>query len=103
MSNSPLSSLRLPLSPYTDDDFDELTKTNEQMGRLQLYSKGIAVDWRLIGAGNYGIREADESITPLGEAVDVLPIARRPQAMDFSQLEAIVVSNDPKSETFTDI
>lgn len=87
----------------SDADFAELARGSTFLGRLQLYTKGKAINQRLIGPGEYGVPESDESITVLGDAVDVIPLAKRAKALDMSDKDAIVQSFDPKSDVFQDI
>lgn len=84
----------------TDEMFDDMAKGGDFLGRLQLYSKGAAVSKGQIGPGRWGIPESAESITDLGPSIDVLPLARRPKALDMSDKEAIVANYDPTSEEF---
>lgn len=96
--------LNLPSTQLADDAvFNDLAKSNEFLARLQLYTKGSAVNRKLIGPGEFGIPESDEQIIGLGESVDVIALARRPKALDMSDKDAILVSYDAKSATFQDI
>lgn len=67
--------------------------------RLQLFTRGKAVDAGMIPAGHYGIPEADDTIRDLGPAIDALFLARRPKAMDMSG-DTIVINYDPRSAEF---
>lgn len=99
-----LVGLNLPSTQLADDAvFNDLAKSNEFLSRLQLYTKGSAINRKLIGPGEFGIPESDEHIIGLGETVDVIALARRPKALDMSDKEAILVSYDAKSPTFQDI
>ena len=84
----------------TDDQFAELAKSADFRGRLQLFTKGKAVNRKLVGPGNYGIPESDEKVQDLGDAIHIIPLARRPKAIDLTDPEAIIVSYDPNSEEF---
>lgn len=96
--------LNLPSTQMANDAaYNELAKSNEFLGRLQLYTKGSAVNRKLVGPGEFGIPEGDDEIHKLGESVDVLVLARRPKALDMSDREAILVSYDPSTDTFKDI
>ena len=44
----------------TDDQFLELAKSSEFIGRLQLFTKGKAINKGLVKPGSYGIPESDE-------------------------------------------
>ena len=54
----------------------------------------------LIPSGHYGIPECDEEIIDLGTSVDMLPLARRPKAIDMTDMEALVISYDMESAEF---
>jgi len=84
----------------TDDQFAELAKGGDYIGRMQLYTKSKANLKGLIPTGHYGIPESDEEIIDLGDSVDLLPLARRPKAIDMSDMEALVISYDMESAEF---
>ena len=84
----------------TDDQFAELAKGGDYIGRMQLYTKSKANMKGLIPQGHYGIPESDEEIIDLGDSVDLLPLARRPKAIDMTDMEALVISYDMESEEF---
>ena len=46
----------------SDDQFADLAKSADYIGRLQLFTKGKAVNKKLVGPGNYGIPESDEEV-----------------------------------------
>lgn len=99
-----LNSINLPSTQLASDEvYEGLAKSTEFLGRLQLYTKGTAINKKLIGPGEYGIPEGDEEITKLGESIDLIPLARRPKAIDMSDKEAIIISYDPTTEMFKDI
>lgn len=83
-----------------DDIYDGLAKSAEFLGRLQLYSKGKAIDKGLVKPGSYGIPESAEDIVDLGNSIDILVLARRPKAMDMTDLEALLVSYNNESPEF---
>jgi hypothetical protein len=82
-----------------DEGFDKLAKGVDFLARLQLFSKGKAINQGLITPGNWGIPEGD-AITDLGKTVDLMPFARRPKAIDLSDKDAIVTNYDMESEEF---
>lgn len=84
----------------SDDQFMELARSADFLGRLQLYTKGKAVNRKLVGPGNYGIPASDEEVQDLGDEIDVLVLARRPKAIDMTDNEAIIVSYDPECAEF---
>ena len=85
-----------------DDQFDELAKSSEFLGRLQLYTKGKAINKGRVGPGHYGIPEG-EDVTDLGDMIDLYVLARRPKAIDMTDTDAILVSYDPDCEEFNRI
>jgi hypothetical protein len=84
----------------TDDQFAELAKGGDYIGRMQLFTKSKANMKGLIPSGHYGIPESDEEIIDLGPSVDLLPLARRPKAIDMTDMEALVITYDMESEEF---
>lgn len=83
----------------SDADFDSIAKSSDFLPRLQLFTKGKAVNRKLVGPGNYGIPISDDEVTDLNDEVDIIPLARRPKAIDLSDRENIVSSfdiNDPE-------
>jgi len=98
-----LNQLSTQVGMGSDEDFADLSKGTTFLGRLQLFTKGTAVNKKLIGPGEFGIPESDEQIIGLGETVDILPLARRPKAIDLSDKEAIITVYDPQSDVFKDI
>jgi len=87
----------------TDDQFTELAKGGDFIGRMQLYTKGKAINKELIRPGHYGVPESDDEVVDLGVTVDILPLARRPKAIDMTDLEALVLNYDPESAEFARI
>jgi len=83
----------------TDEDFEAIAKSSDFLSRLQLYTKGKAVNKKLVLPGNYGIPVTDDEVTDLGDEIDFLPLARRPKAIDLKDPENIVAVfdvNDPE-------
>jgi hypothetical protein len=87
----------------TDEQFEQMARNTTFLGRLQLFSKGNAINEGLIPPGTYGIPESDKKIVNLGKSIDILPLARRLKALDLSDKEAIVANYDAKSDAFKDI
>ncbi len=87
----------------SDEQFDEMSRSTGFLGRLQLFSKGNAINEGLIPPGSYGIPESDKKIVKLGPSIDVLPLARRLKALDMSDAEAIIANYDATSDEFKDI
>lgn len=84
----------------TDDQFAELAKGGDYINRLKLYTKSKDSIKGLIADGHYGIPESDEKVIDLGVSVDILPLARRPKAIDMNDMEALVISYDTEAEEF---
>ncbi len=84
----------------TDAVYDDLAKGGDFLSRLQLYTKGKAIDKGLIKPGHYGIPVSEEEITDLGDSIDLLVIGRRPKAIDMTDKEAIIVVHDHNSSEF---
>lgn len=101
--NNALVALNLDQLPSvqlgSDEDFAEIAKSSDFLGRLQLYTKGKAINKGLVRPGHYGIPESDEVVIDLGDTIDILPLARRPKAIDMSDKDVIVVY-DVKSAEF---
>lgn len=101
--NTDLSVIDVNQLPATqvggDDIYDGLAKGQDYLLRVQLYTKGKAVDQRKVRGGEYGIPDGDE-ITVLGDEMDILVLARRPKAIDMNDPEAIFVSHDNESAEF---
>jgi len=96
----PVDYTQLPaVSMGSDDSFAELAKGSDFLGRLQLYSKGAAISKGKIKPGTWGIPDG-EDITDLGKSVDCIPYARRPKAIDLSDVEAIITDYDMESGEF---
>lgn len=91
---------QLPSTSVASDNYDDLTKGADFLQRIQLYTKGKAIDKGLIPPGQYGVPQSDDDITSLGNSIDILPLARRPKAVDFSDKEAIITVYDPESDEF---
>jgi hypothetical protein len=103
-SSTNLVAVNLEQLPSTqigsDDQFTELARSSDFLGRLQLFTKGKAVNRKLVEPGNYGIPASDEEVNDLGDEIDIIPLARRPKAIDMTDSEAIIVSYDPDTEEF---
>ncbi len=82
------------------DLLSELTKSSEFFDRIQLYSKGGAIDKDLIRPGHFGVPNGEDNIKDLGVEIDILPLVCRAKALDLSDRDAIVTNYDPTSDTF---
>jgi len=66
----------------------------------QLFTKGEAIDTGRIRPGHWGIPEGESEIIDLTDSVDVLPLARRPKALDMSDKSAVIANYDETSAEF---
>ena len=82
--------------------FSDLTANQAFVDRIQLFTKGKAVDQGKITPGHYGIPTGDE-VQDLGAEIDVIPLVCRPKAIDMRDRDAVVVSYDPSTELFQSI
>ena len=83
----------------SDDAFAALAKGGGDWLRyIKLCSNDKYAKTRKIPAGHWGIPGTEETIEDLGPSIDVLPLARRPKALDMSDKTAIVTSYDEQSE-----
>ena len=87
----------------SDDDFNDLGSSSKFLRRIELKSKGALIDTGKVGPGHYCIVKSSEDADDLGDSIDVLPLARRPKAIDMNDTEQIVVTYDRKSVLFKDI
>ena len=79
--------------------FDALTRSGGFLPRLQLYTKGAAVNHGKIRPGEFGIPNGDD-VKVLGRSIDVVPLAWRAKAMDMSDKDAMVTNYDATSDVF---
>lgn len=79
---------------------DALSKATDFLPRIQLYTKGKAIDKDLIEKGHYGIPRSGDQIDDLGKSIDVIPLALKAKAIDMSDPENLIISNDVDSEEF---
>lgn len=75
--------------------FDELAKPSKKyLKSIKLYTKGKAIDMGLVPPGRWGIYEAKDQIRDLGTKIEVLVVARRPCAVDWTVKPAVRVYGD---------
>jgi hypothetical protein len=104
MSNE-LVSVNLNQLPTTglsvnSDIFQAVAKSGSFLDRLQLYTKGAAIDNGLISPGHYGVPRGDDVIQDLGNEIDILPLCCRVKALDMRDRDNIITNYDPTSEAF---
>lgn len=87
----------------SDEHFEQATATN-YAARMKLVSKGKLIDTGKTRPGSYVVpRGQDDVDTDFGKSVDVLVIARRMQAEDWSNGDAPVTSYNYDSPLFQQI
>lgn len=86
----------------SDDDFSDLGSSGF-LRRIELKSKGVLIDSGKVGPGHYAVIKSSEEADDLGDSIEVLPLARRPKAIDMNDTEQVVVTYDRQSEIFKDI
>lgn len=87
----------------SDDAFNELAKGADFLQYAKLYTKGKPIDTGKIRPGHWGVPMQDDEILDLGDSIDVVPLARRPKALDSSDKSAVIVSYDESSPVFKEI
>ena len=86
-----------------DADFADLGSGGSFLRRIDLKSKGALIDTGKVKPGHYAIIKSSEDADDLGDSIDILPLARRPKAIDMNDSEQIVVTYDRQSDLFKDI
>jgi len=88
----------------SDAAFADLAKAGcDWLRSIKLCSNDKYVKEGKIAAGHWGLPGTEDSIEDLGPSIDVLPLARRPKALDLSDKTAIVMAYDEQSDAFKDI
>ncbi len=104
MADNALVTLNIDQLPSTqlgsDEAYEELSRGGDFLARLQLFTKGKPIDTGKIRPGHWGIPEGEDEIIDMGDSVDVLPLARRPKALDMSDKSAVIASYDEQSAEF---
>jgi hypothetical protein len=80
---------QLPFSPAATSIAAPASEVPSFFPRIQLYTKGSAIDQGLIRPGHYGIPDG-EAVIDLGPAIDVVPLAVLEKALDVSNRDKIV-------------
>ncbi len=97
----PVDFAQLPSTQVgTLEQLEDLAKSADFIGRLQLFTKGKAINKGLVRPGHYGIPVSDEEVIDLGDTIDIVPLAVRPKALDMTDKDAIITSYDPESAEF---
>ena len=94
----------LPTSTISKTDLAKVSQANRYLSRIQLFTKGKAIDNGLIGPGRYGIPlTGGAEITDLGDEIDVIVFAARMKAMDASDSDDIRTYFDVNDPGFQEI
>ena len=80
------------------DDFKDIGKTDYLL-RLQLASKGRAIDIGGVKPGSYCIPMGDK-FQDIGDSIDLLFLARRYKAVDMTDHDALIVVFDKNSDEY---
>jgi len=80
---------QLPFSPAATSIAAPASEVPSYFPRIQLYSKGAAIDQGLIRPGHYGIPDGS-SVTDIGPSIDIIPLAVLDKALDVSNRDKIV-------------
>ena len=81
---------------------ETLVQSTAYLKRIQLYSKGKAIDTGKIPPGSFGVPGSD-SIQNLGPEIDIIPLVIRSKAIDSSDRDAVIVSYDETCDAFEGI
>jgi hypothetical protein len=105
MSNNELIAVDLASIPttglsVTSDIFQAVAKSGSFLERVQLYTKGNAIDNGLIAPGRYGVPRGDDVIQDLGNEMDILPVCCRVKALNMQDRDNIITNYDSTSEAF---
>lgn len=84
----------------SDEAFNDLAKGGDFLKYAKLCSNDKFTKAGKIMPGHWGIPDNNGEIADLGPAIDILPLARRPKALDTKDKSAIVVSYDETSSEF---
>jgi len=87
----------------SDEDFDSLASATNFLQRLELKSKGVLIDMKVVEPGSYCVPKGNNEADDLGNKIDLIVLAKKPKAIDMSDTDAVVVSYERESEVFTDI
>jgi hypothetical protein len=105
MSKNELTTFHIDNLPAVSDqmlgELAEVSKGADFLPRIQLVTKGKYVDTGKIPPGHWGVPlVGGEDIDDLGTAIDILPLAFRPKALDVSDKNAIISNYDMASDEF---
>ena len=78
----------------TDESFNDLAKNSGFLKYLKLCSNDKYAKAGKIASGHWGIPDSDGAIQDLGTSIDVLPLAKRPKAVDMKDKSALIISYD---------
>ena len=84
----------------TDESFNDLAKNSGFLKYLKLCSNDKYAKAGKIASGHWGIPDSDGAIQDLGTSIDVLPLAKRPKAVDMKDKSALIISYDVTAAEF---
>ena len=85
---------------WADEQFTDLAKDADCAGRLQLFTKGKAINKGMVRPATTAFPRAMKRSSTLVTSIDIIPLARRPKAIDMTDTDAVFVNYDPESEEF---
>lgn len=91
------------ITTVDDDACTALANNVGYLRRIELKSKGRAIDTAQCKPGSFVIVKSSDDLEDLGNSIDVLVVARRPKAIDMSDKDNLVICYDFSSEVFKDI
>lgn len=90
----------VPVSEEQKAALDRLSQSASFLSRIQLYTRGKPIDKGIIAGGHFGIPRQGDEIEDLGTTVDLLVLGRKPKALDMSDKDNLIETNDPTSDEF---
>jgi hypothetical protein len=79
-------------------------KAYQKLNRVQLQQPRVRyVREGLTEAGDFAFCGGQDNVKSVGKSVDIVPLARRPKAIDFTDMQNVIVTTDMQSDVFQDI
>lgn len=86
----------------SDAYYASVASPKQTLPRIQLVTKGLYVDRGLVKSGHYALVDDCDDISDLGAAIDLLPLACRPKALDTNGELSLCIYDETLPE-FRDI
>ena len=100
----PLDFSQIPVQRGADEDYADLAKGASYLPSLCLFTfLSGPVKNQLAKPGHYGLVMSKDQVVDLGDSIDILVLARRAKAVDFSVKDDQIISYDRNSKDFKDI